>query len=67
MSRLVRANGAAPRSAGSGVRIFACPLAMRINQPVTQQSIDFPEFATLMSVTDASSYIAYANEPFRHQ
>jgi hypothetical protein len=40
---------------------------MRINQPVTQQSIDFPESATLMSVTDASSYIAYANEPFRHQ
>ena len=37
---------------------------MRINQPVTQQSIDFPESATLMSVTDGSSHITYANEAF---
>ncbi|WP_396270378.1 methyl-accepting chemotaxis protein [Ideonella sp.] len=37
---------------------------MRINQPVTQQSIDFPESATLMSVTDAESHITYANEAF---
>lgn len=37
---------------------------MRINQPVTQQPIDFPESATLMSVTDADSHITYANEAF---
>ncbi|TDM06866.1 MAG: hypothetical protein C4K60_15275 [Ideonella sp. MAG2] len=37
---------------------------MRLNQPVTQKPIDFPESATLMSVTDADSYITYANEAF---
>ncbi|MBQ0934241.1 methyl-accepting chemotaxis protein [Ideonella paludis] len=37
---------------------------MRLNQPVTQQPVDFPASATLMSVTDAHSHITYANEAF---
>ncbi|AYQ43381.1 methyl-accepting chemotaxis protein [Burkholderia aenigmatica] len=37
---------------------------MRNNQPVTQREFDFPDDATLMSTTDANSYIAYANAAF---
>ncbi|WP_179405361.1 methyl-accepting chemotaxis protein [Burkholderia guangdongensis] len=37
---------------------------MRNNQPVTQQEFDFPDDATLMSTTDAQSYITYANAAF---
>ncbi len=37
---------------------------MRINEPVTQREYDFPADATLMSTTDPSSRIAYANEAF---
>ncbi|WP_343727273.1 methyl-accepting chemotaxis protein [Burkholderia seminalis] len=37
---------------------------MRNNQPVTQQEFDFPDDVTLMSTTDADSYITYANTTF---
>lgn len=37
---------------------------MRNNQPVTQHEYDFPDDATLMSTTDANSYITYANAAF---
>ena len=37
---------------------------MRMNLPVTQRSFDFPDDATLMSSTDTSSHITYANEAF---
>ncbi len=37
---------------------------MRSNQPVTQQEFAFDENATLMSTTDASSHITYANDVF---
>jgi aerotaxis receptor len=37
---------------------------MRNNQPVTQHEFDFPDNATLMSTTDTSSYITYANAAF---
>ena len=37
---------------------------MRNNQPVTQRQYEFPDDATLMSTTDASSYVTYANEAF---
>ncbi|QTO21297.1 methyl-accepting chemotaxis protein [Burkholderia seminalis] len=37
---------------------------MRNNQPVTQREFDFPDDATLMSTTDADSYITYANAAF---
>lgn len=37
---------------------------MRINEPVTQQEYAVPEDATLMSVTDPSSYVTYANQDF---
>ncbi len=37
---------------------------MRNNQPVTQHEFDFPDDATLMSTTDANSYITYANAAF---
>ncbi|RKU00497.1 hypothetical protein C7H84_25715 [Burkholderia sp. Nafp2/4-1b] len=37
---------------------------MRNNQPVTQREYEFPDDATLMSTTDANSYIAYANAAF---
>lgn len=37
---------------------------MRNNQPVTQQEYQYPDDATLMSTTDASSRIAYANDAF---
>ncbi|CAN0628131.1 aerotaxis sensor receptor, flavoprotein [Burkholderia multivorans] len=37
---------------------------MRNNQPVTQHEFDFPDDATLMSTTDANSYIKYANAAF---
>lgn len=37
---------------------------MRNNQPVTQREFDFPDDATLMSTTDANSYITYANAAF---
>jgi len=39
---------------------------MRTNLPVTQREFDFPLDATLMSSTDASSHITYANEAFIH-
>ncbi|HDR9356365.1 TPA: PAS domain-containing protein [Burkholderia vietnamiensis] len=37
---------------------------MRNNQPVTQREFEFPDDATLMSTTDANSYIKYANAAF---
>ena len=37
---------------------------MRNNQPVTQREYEFPESVTLMSVTDPTSRITYANEAF---
>jgi aerotaxis receptor len=37
---------------------------MRNNQPVTQSEFDYPEDATLMSVTDTQSHICYANAAF---
>ena len=37
---------------------------MRDNQPVTQKEYEIPDGATLMSVTDARSYISYANASF---
>ncbi|UEP24095.1 methyl-accepting chemotaxis protein [Burkholderia ambifaria] len=37
---------------------------MRNNQPVTQREFEFPDDATLMSTTDADSYIKYANAAF---
>jgi aerotaxis receptor len=37
---------------------------MRNNQPVTQREYDFPADATLMSTTDTSSYVTYANAAF---
>jgi len=37
---------------------------MRNNQPVTQQEYQYPDDATLMPTTDASSRIAYANDAF---
>ncbi|WP_230948893.1 PAS domain S-box protein, partial [Burkholderia vietnamiensis] len=37
---------------------------MRNNQPVTQREFEFPDDATLMSTTDANSYIQYANAAF---
>jgi len=37
---------------------------MRTNLPVTQQEYDFPADATLMSATDADSYLTYANAAF---
>ncbi|MBP7913924.1 MAG: PAS domain-containing protein [Vitreoscilla sp.] len=37
---------------------------MRNNQPVTQKEFDFPADATLMSTTDTSSRITYANAAF---
>jgi len=38
--------------------------AMRNNQPITQREYEFPANATLMSTTDAQSYITYANAAF---
>ena len=37
---------------------------MRVNEPVTQREFAFPEDATLMSTTDPSSRITYANQAF---
>jgi len=37
---------------------------MRNNQPVTRREYDYPDDATLMSVTDTDSRITYANEAF---
>jgi len=37
---------------------------MRTNLPVTQREFDFPANATLMSTTDVSSHITYANDAF---
>ena len=37
---------------------------MRNNRPVTQQEYQYPDDATLMSTTDASSRITYANDAF---
>jgi aerotaxis receptor len=37
---------------------------MRVNLPITQKEHDFPEGATLMSVTDVHSHISYANPAF---
>ena len=37
---------------------------MRKNQPVTQKEFDYPDDATLMSVTDTQSHISYANAAF---
>jgi len=37
---------------------------MRTNQPVTQQEFVFDDHATLMSTTDTSSHITYANDAF---
>ncbi|MEY3200877.1 MAG: hypothetical protein RIR70_427 [Pseudomonadota bacterium] len=37
---------------------------MRNNQPVTQREYEFPDGVTLMSVTDTTSRITYANEAF---
>ncbi len=37
---------------------------MPTNPPVTQREFDFPQDATLMSTTDTSSHITYANEAF---
>jgi len=37
---------------------------MRTNLPVTQREFDFPDSATLMSTTDPSSHITYANDAF---
>ena len=37
---------------------------MRNNQPVTQREYDFPADATLMSTTDTTSRISYANAAF---
>ncbi|SCK55663.1 methyl-accepting chemotaxis sensory transducer with Pas/Pac sensor [Variovorax sp. HW608] len=37
---------------------------MRDNQPVTQKEFDYPDDATLMSVTDTQSHIGYANAAF---
>ncbi len=37
---------------------------MRNNQPVSQQEFDYPDDATLMSVTDTQSHIIYANAAF---
>jgi aerotaxis receptor len=37
---------------------------MRNNQPVTQHEFEFPDNATLMSTTDAESYVTYANAAF---
>jgi len=37
---------------------------MRTNLPVTQREFDFPADATLMSTTDPSSHITYANDAF---
>ncbi len=37
---------------------------MRNNQPVTQREYEFPDNATLMSVTDTQSHITYANAAF---
>lgn len=36
----------------------------RINQPVTQQEYQFPSGETLLSTTDTSSHISYANAAF---
>jgi aerotaxis receptor len=38
--------------------------AMSTNRPVTQQELEFPEGATLMSTTDTKGRITYANEAF---
>ncbi|TAM01134.1 MAG: PAS domain-containing protein [Paraburkholderia sp.] len=37
---------------------------MRTNLPITQQEFHFPPDATLLSTTDTSSHITYANEAF---
>lgn len=37
---------------------------VRNNQPVTRQEYDYPDDATLMSVTDTRSHISYANAAF---
>ena len=37
---------------------------MRNNQPVTQREYDFPAHETLLSTTDTSSHITYANAAF---
>jgi aerotaxis receptor len=37
---------------------------MRTNLPVTQREYDFPASATLMSTTDLTSHITYANDAF---
>ena len=37
---------------------------MRVNQPVTQREYDFPSNTTLMSTTDPSSHVVYANAAF---
>jgi aerotaxis receptor len=37
---------------------------MRQNLPVTQREYDFPEHATLLSMTDPDSRVTYANESF---
>ena len=37
---------------------------MRNNQPVSQREYDFPAHETLLSTTDTSSHITYANAAF---
>lgn len=37
---------------------------MRVNMPVTQREYEFPEGETLLSATDTSSYLVYANAAF---
>ena len=37
---------------------------MRSNLPVTQREFDYPDDATLMSMTDTQSHITYANAAF---
>ena len=37
---------------------------MRINEPVTQREYELPEGATLMSTTDTTSRVSYANQAF---
>jgi aerotaxis receptor len=37
---------------------------MRRNEPITQREFELPDHATLMSTTDASSHISYANDAF---
>ena len=37
---------------------------MRVNEPITQHEYELPDDVTLMSTTDASSHITYANAAF---